>query len=88
MILHQCRCFQKYVRILLHSLRVFCKAPGGAGSVWKYLEALARATGVSERLAYGFRTEIHLADGDLDQGSLEIHLEAVIERVWRYPWRL
>jgi hypothetical protein len=27
-----------------------------------YLEALARATGVSERLAYGFRTELHLAD--------------------------
>jgi hypothetical protein len=48
--------------MLLHSLRAFCKAPGGAGSIWKYLEALARATGVSERFAYGFRTELHFAD--------------------------
>jgi hypothetical protein len=49
--------------MLLHSLRAFCIAPGGAGSIWKYLEALARATGVSERFAYGFRTELHFADG-------------------------
>jgi len=48
--------------MLLHSLRALCKAPGGAGSIWKYSEALARATGVSERFAYGFRTEIHYAD--------------------------
>ena len=48
--------------MLLHSLRAFCKAPGGAGSIWKYLEALARATGVSGRFAYGFRTELHFAD--------------------------
>jgi len=48
--------------MLLHSLRAFCKAPGGAGSIWKYLEALARATGVSERFAYGFWTELHFAD--------------------------
>jgi hypothetical protein len=48
--------------MLFHSLRAFCKAPGGAGSIWKYLEALARVTGVSERFAYGFRTELHFAD--------------------------
>jgi len=48
--------------MLLHSLRALCKAPGGAGSIWKYLEALARATGVSERFAYSFRTELHFAD--------------------------
>jgi hypothetical protein len=48
--------------MLLHSLRAYCKAPGGAGSIWKYLEALARATGVSERFSYGFRTELHFAD--------------------------
>jgi len=48
--------------MLLQSLRALCKAPGGAGSIWKYLEALVRATGVSGRFAYGFRTELHFAD--------------------------
>jgi len=48
--------------MLLHSLRAFCKAPWGAESIWKYLKALARATGVSERFGYGFRTELHFAD--------------------------
>jgi hypothetical protein len=31
------------------------------GSIRKYLEALVRATGVSDRFAYGFRTELHFA---------------------------
>jgi hypothetical protein len=48
--------------MLLHSLRAFCKAPGGAGSIWKHLEGLARATGVSERFAYSFWTKLHFAD--------------------------
>jgi hypothetical protein len=48
--------------MLLQCLRAFCKAPGGAGCIWKYLEALARATGESERFAYGFRTELPFAD--------------------------
>ena len=48
--------------MLLQSLRVLCKAPGGAGSIWKYLEAVVRATGVSGRDVYGFRTELHFAD--------------------------
>ena len=39
-----------------------CKAPGGAGSIWKYLEALVRATGVSGRFAYDFQTKLHFAD--------------------------
>jgi hypothetical protein len=51
--------------MLLHSLRAFCNAPGGAGSIWQYLEALARATGVSERFVYGFQTELHFADEQL-----------------------
>jgi len=38
--------------MLLQSLTALCNAPGGAGSIWKYLEALVRATGVSGRLAY------------------------------------
>jgi len=48
--------------MLLQSLRALCKAPGGAGSMWKYLEALVKATEVSGRFAYGFRTEFPFAD--------------------------
>jgi len=60
--LHHCRCFQEHVRMLLQSLRALCKAQGGAGNIWKYFEGLARATGVSGRLAYGFRTKLHFPD--------------------------
>ena len=45
----------------LQSLRAHCKAPGGAGSIWKYFEALVRATGVSGGLVCGFRTDLHFA---------------------------
>ena len=48
--------------MLLQSLRALCKAPGGPGSIWKYLEALVRATGVSGRFACCFRTDLHFAD--------------------------
>jgi len=48
--------------MLLQSLSALCKAPGGAGSIWEYLEAVVRATRVSGRFAYGFRTELHFAD--------------------------
>jgi len=48
--------------MLLQSLRGLCKAPGGSGSIWKYLEALVRATGMSGRFACGFRTNLHCAD--------------------------
>jgi len=50
--------------MLLQSLRALCLAPGGSGSVWKYLEALVRLPGVSGRIAWGFRTELHFADED------------------------
>jgi len=50
--------------MLLQSLRALCKAPGGPGSIWKYLEALVRATRVSGRFACGFRTDLHFADVD------------------------
>jgi len=46
----------------LQSLRALCKAPGGPWCIWKHLEALVRATGVSGRLACGFRTDFHFAD--------------------------
>jgi hypothetical protein len=55
--------------MLLQSLRALCKAQGEAGSIWKNLEALVRATGVSGRFAYGFRTELHFADVETYQLS-------------------
>jgi len=60
--IHNCRCFSEHLRMLLQSLRALCKAPGGPGSISKYLEVLVRATGVSERLACGFRMELDFAD--------------------------
>jgi len=57
--LHHCRCFLEHLRMLLQSLRAHCKTPGGAGSIWKYLKALARATGVSGRFAFGCQTKLH-----------------------------
>jgi len=60
--LHNCRCFQEHLRKLLQSLRALCLAPGGSGSVWKYLEALVMSPGVSGRIACSFRTELHFAD--------------------------
>jgi len=48
--------------MLLQSLRALCKASGGPGRIWKYLEALVIATGVSGRLGCGFRTDLHFAD--------------------------
>jgi len=48
--------------MLLQSLRALCKPPGGPGSIWKYVEALVRLTGVSGRFACGFWTSLHFAD--------------------------
>ena len=48
--------------MLLQSLRAICKAAGGPGSIWKYLDAPVRATGVSGRFGCGFRTDLHFAD--------------------------
>ena len=50
---------------LLQSLRALCLAPGWPGSIWKYLEALVRSTGVSGRVACGFLTDIHFPDVSL-----------------------
>ena len=55
--------------MLLQSLRALCKAPGGAGCIWKYLEALVRATAASGRFAYGFRTDLHFADASHSTGE-------------------
>jgi len=60
--LHNYRCFQVHLRMLLQSLRALCKAPGGPGSIWKYFEELVRVTRVSRRFACGFQTNLHFAD--------------------------
>ena len=60
--LHNSRCFREDLRMLLQSLRAYCKAPGGPGRIWKYLEALVRTTGVSERFVCGFWTNLYSAD--------------------------
>jgi hypothetical protein len=62
MYLLNCRCFQKHLRMLLQSVGALGKAPGGQGGIWKYLEALVRATGESARCACGFWTDSHCAD--------------------------
>jgi len=48
--------------MLLQSLRALCFAPGGTGSIWNYLGAPVKSTGVSGRFACGFRTDLHFAD--------------------------
>jgi hypothetical protein len=48
--------------MLLLSLRAPYLAPGGPGSMWNYLGAPVRSTGVSGRFACGFRTELHFGD--------------------------
>jgi len=63
--------------MLLQSLRALWNPPGGAGSIWTYLEALVRATGVSGQVGYGFRTKLHIADG-LEEYLEAVSLEAVV----------
>jgi len=60
--LHTCRCFQKHLKMLLQSLRALCLAPGGSGSIWKYLEALVGCPGVSGRIGCCFRTNLYFPD--------------------------
>jgi hypothetical protein len=48
--------------MLLQSLRAPYLALGGPGSIWNYLGAPVRSTGVSGRFACGFRTDLHFAD--------------------------
>ena len=59
---YNCRCFQEHLRMLLQSLRGLCKAPGGPQSIWKYLKALVKTTGVSRRFTCGCQTNWHFAD--------------------------
>jgi hypothetical protein len=45
--------------MLLQSLREYCQAAGGPGSIWKYLEALGEATGLSQGLVCGYWIDLH-----------------------------
>ena len=42
--------------------------------MWKYLEALARATGVTGRFLCGFLTELHFADVEMLSVIVCLHL--------------
>jgi hypothetical protein len=53
--------------MLLQSLRALCLAPGGPGSIWNYLGASVRSTGVSGRFKCGFWTDLHFADATSPQ---------------------
>jgi len=88
--LHNCRCFRKHLRMLLQSLKAYCKAPGGAGSIRKYLEALVRATGVYGRLWCGFQTDLHFADV-IPDSYVYVLLLQLLPLLSPYPscaWRL
>jgi len=65
--LHNCRCFQEHLRMLLQSLRALCLAPGGSGSIWMYWNALVRSTWVFGRFVGGIWTELHFADIGMQQ---------------------
>ena len=45
--LHNCRCFQEHLRMLLQSLRALCLGAGGSESVSMYIEVLVRSPRVS-----------------------------------------
>jgi len=60
--LHNCRCSQRHLGMLLHSLRAVCKPPGGPGSIWNCIEVLVIVTGASRMFVYGFQTNLHFAD--------------------------
>jgi hypothetical protein len=72
--------------MLFQSLRALCEAPGGAGSIWRYLAALVKATWVSGRFAYTIQTELYFADVRLRQfsGCREYH--GCSYRLRQYAW--
>jgi len=70
--LHNCRCFQEPLRMLLQSLRAHCVAPGRSWSIWKYLEALVWLPRVSGRVACCFQTNFHFGDVRLPSARLQM----------------
>jgi len=60
--LHNCRCFQMHLIMLLQRLIALCLDPRGLGSSWKYTEAEVGSTRVFGRLACAMGTDIHVPD--------------------------
>ena len=59
------RCFRQHLKILLQSLRALCLAPGGPGSIYKYLVVRVMSNRVSGRILFLFETNLHFADIEL-----------------------
>jgi len=74
--------------MLFQSLSALCLAPGGSGSIWKYLGALVRSTGVPGRFACGFWTALHFADVYLNwlQEMIESN-SGCTQRCWSTEYR-
>jgi hypothetical protein len=78
--IHNCWCFQVHLRMRLQNLKALCKAPGGAGSIKKYLGVLVMATGVSGRFPCGFQTDLHFADVEYRNANKRIMTDA--HHIW------
>jgi len=79
----------EHLRMLLHSLRPLCLAPGGNGSIWKYLDTLVRSTRVSGRFACAFWTNLHF--GEVGCQRWAFHASAANEWIFLsspYGWWL
>ena len=82
--LHNCRCFQKYLKMLFQSLRAQCLAPGGPGSIRKYLRALEQSTRGFQRFLCSIRTDLHFADAGMIVLPLDF-VQCVMEFATQHP---
>ena len=78
-----CRFFQENLRMLMQSLRALCKAPEGCGSIWKFLQAPVRATGVSVTFVCSFQTDLHFANNLGLKFHLQVHCSLLTASVSR-----
>jgi len=60
--LHNCRCFQEHLRMLLQSLSALGLSPGKSVSIEMYLETLLRSRWVSGKITHFFWIDLHFAD--------------------------
>jgi len=68
----------EHLSMLLKSAIALCLAPGGPGSIWKYLEALVRSTRVSGRFVCDFRTDLRFADEDHWTWAMEVECTSIL----------
>jgi hypothetical protein len=73
--LHNCRCFQQHLRMLLQGLRALYLAPGGSRSIYQYKVVLLRLPGVSERIVCCFQTDLRIADAASHKFTIDCFLE-------------